>query len=72
MSWSNFDLPKQTIVEEKTPPFKSRSTPSTPIRTSIGKIISPPKSGKHRPQWRSQIPTPAYISRLHRGNVADA
>ncbi|XP_076100520.1 uncharacterized protein LOC143069661 isoform X9 [Mytilus galloprovincialis] len=36
MSWSNFDLPKQPIIEEKMPPFKSRSTPSTPIRKSIG------------------------------------
>ncbi|CAG2234910.1 unnamed protein product [Mytilus edulis] len=68
MSWSNFDLPKQPIIEEKMPPFKSRSTPSTPIRKSIGKNILP--SGTHRPQWRSQIPTPAFISRLHRGSPA--
>ena len=72
MSWSNLDLPKQPIIEEKWPPIKSRSTPSTPIRKSIGKTNSPANTVKHRPQWRSQIPTPAFISRQHRGKVAKA
>lgn len=72
MSWSNFDLPKQPIIEEKSPLYKSRSTPSTPIRKSIGKTNLPPCSGYHRLQWRSQIPTPASYSRSKKGKVATA